>query len=60
VGDTELMPHARALMALGKIRAEIIFHDPVSPRDFAGRKALARHCEDVVSDGYRRLMRALG
>ncbi|WP_416907527.1 MAG: lysophospholipid acyltransferase family protein [Polymorphobacter sp.] len=60
VGDTELMPHARALMALGTIRAEIIFHEAVSPADMGGRKALARHCETVVADGYRRLMRALG
>lgn len=58
VGDTELLPHAQALMALGPIRAEIIFHPPVTPSDHANRKHLAQHCETVISDGYRRLMRA--
>jgi len=58
VGDTELLPHAHALMALGPIRAEIIFHAAITPSDFTNRKHLARHCETVISDGYRRLMRA--
>jgi 1-acyl-sn-glycerol-3-phosphate acyltransferase len=57
VGDTELMPHAMAFMALGRVRAEILFHPPVRAGDFADRKALARHCETVISDGYRTLMR---
>ncbi len=57
IGDTELFPHALAFMALGRVRAEILFHPPVRPADFANRKLLAKHCEDVVSAGYRRLMR---
>ncbi len=57
IGDTELMPHALAFMRLGKVRAEIIFHPPVRRADFADRKALARHCETVIADGYRQLMR---
>ena len=57
IGDTELFPHALAFMALGRVRAEILFHPAVSAGDFANRKALARHCEDAVSEGYRRLMR---
>ncbi len=57
IGDTELMPHAMAFMALGRVRAEIIFHAAVRPADFADRKALARHCEAVVAEGYRNLMR---
>jgi 1-acyl-sn-glycerol-3-phosphate acyltransferase len=57
IGDTELMPHALAFMRLGKVRAEIIFHPAVRRADFADRKAMARHCEAVISDGYRRLMR---
>ena len=51
------MPHALAFMRLGKVRAEIIFHPAVRRADFADRKAMARHCEAVISDGYRRLMR---
>ena len=57
IGDTELMPHAMAFMRLGKIRAELIFHEPVRPGDYAGRKTLARHCETVIARGYRTLMR---
>lgn len=57
IGDTALMPHLLAFMSLGKVRAEIVFHPPVRISDFADRKALARHCQTVVADGYRRLMR---
>jgi 1-acyl-sn-glycerol-3-phosphate acyltransferase len=57
VGDTELMPHATSFMALGSIRAEILFHPPVRAADFPGRKALSRHCETVINTGYRKLMR---
>jgi len=59
IGDTQLMPHAMAFMALGRVRAEIIFHPPVRAGDFADRKVLARHCETVIGEGYRRLMRGL-
>jgi 1-acyl-sn-glycerol-3-phosphate acyltransferase len=57
VGDTQLMPHAAGLMALGRIKAELLFHPPVRAGDFSNRKALARHCEDQIAEGYRRLMR---
>lgn len=57
VGETELMPHATAFMALGRVRAEIIFHPAVQASDFASRKTLARHCENVIGAGYRKLMR---
>lgn len=57
VGDTELMPHAVGFMGLGRVRAEIRFHAPVRAADFADRKALARHCHSVISDGYRAFMR---
>lgn len=56
IGDTELMPHAMAFMALGRVHAELLFHPPVRAADFANRKLLARHCETVIADGYRRLM----
>jgi 1-acyl-sn-glycerol-3-phosphate acyltransferase len=57
VGDTELMPHATSFMALGRVRAEILFHPPVNAADFPDRKALSRHCETVINTGYRKLMR---
>lgn len=57
IGDTELMPHAITFMSLGRVRADLLFHPPVRPEDFADRKALARHCEAVIAEGYRQLMR---
>ena len=57
IGDTELWPHAVAFTALGRVRAELIFHPPVRVADFAGRKELARHCHDVIAAGYEQLMR---
>jgi 1-acyl-sn-glycerol-3-phosphate acyltransferase len=59
IGDTALMPHLLAFMSLGKVRAEILFHPPVRIGDFPDRKALARHCQDVVADGYQKLMRGI-
>lgn len=58
VGDTALMPHAVDFMALGQVRAELIFHAAVAASDFAHRKALTLHCQTVITQGYRRLMRS--
>jgi len=58
VGDSELLPHARAFAALGRIRAELVFHAPVSAAAFPDRKALAQYCETQISEGYRQLMRS--
>lgn len=57
IGDVGLTSHAVQFMNLGRVRAEIIFHEAVRAGDFPDRKALARHCHAVVADGYRRLMR---
>ena len=60
VGDSELKPHIAAFMRLGKIRADILVHEAVHPTDFADRKVLARHCQEVVAAGYARLMHGTG
>ena len=57
VGDTELAPHAITFAGLGRVTAEILFHDPIDPAEHADRKALARHCHTLIAAGYRRLMR---
>ncbi|MCS6985917.1 MAG: 1-acyl-sn-glycerol-3-phosphate acyltransferase [Sphingomonadaceae bacterium] len=57
IGDMALAPHALALSRMGRIRARILCHEPVRPADFPDRKALARHCRQVVEAGYRRLVR---
>jgi len=56
VGDV-LQPHIADFMRLGKIQAEIQIHKPVRLADFPDRKELARHCQQVVSEGYSKLMR---
>ncbi len=56
VGDAELWPHAVAFTALGRVRAELIFHEPLNVADFADRKILSRHCREVIAGGYERLM----
>ena len=57
IGDIDLAPHALDCMRLGRIDARILCHPPVRRSDFADRKALARHCQTVIADGYRRLTR---
>jgi 1-acyl-sn-glycerol-3-phosphate acyltransferase len=57
IGDMELAPHAIDFMKLGRVNATILCHPPVKRSDFADRKALARHCHRVISDGYHQLMR---
>lgn len=57
IGDMELGPHAFDCMRLGRIDARILCHDPVRRADFADRKALARHCQTVITRGYQQLMR---
>ncbi len=58
IGDSEIGEHAHDFTRLGHVRAEILMHEAVSPSDFANRKALAKHCERAVADGYAKLMRA--
>lgn len=53
-GLMELGGHAMTLLGLGRIVIDIYFHPVVEPRDFAGRKALARHCEHVIARGLAR------
>lgn len=57
IGDMELGSHALDFMRLGRIEARILCHAPVRRVDFADRKALARHCQTVISAGYRQLTR---
>lgn len=57
VGEVPLEPHIADFMRLGSVTAEILIHPPVRRADFASRKELARHCQEVVAQGYARLMR---
>lgn len=55
LGDDLLVPQMLKMLKLGRVTAEVIFHPPVRRSDFADRKALARHCHQVVADGLARL-----
>jgi len=50
-GDMELAPHLWRALGMGTIGVDVVFHEPVRLEDFGSRKALAQHCEKVVSDG---------
>lgn len=48
-GDLSFGRHlVRVLAQPRQGRVELVFHDPVAVADFANRKVLARHCEDVI------------
>lgn len=47
-GDMEMASHLWFLSKLGELTVEVTFHPPVSRADFANRKALAAHCDQVV------------
>lgn len=57
-GDVTLAPHALDFMRLGRIEAELRLHPAVRAADFGCRKAMARHCEQVIAGGYAAAMRA--
>ena len=57
IGDMALGSHALDFMRLGRIEARLMCHDPVSRADFRDRKALARHCQSVISTGYKSMTR---
>jgi 1-acyl-sn-glycerol-3-phosphate acyltransferase len=50
-GDMELEPHFLALLGLGRIDVDVIFHEPVKSSDFSSRKTLAAHCHAQVRAG---------
>ncbi|WP_456388153.1 lyso-ornithine lipid O-acyltransferase [Profundibacter sp.] len=53
-GDMELAPHLLKTLAARKSGAvQVIYHAPVAVADFAGRKALAKYCEDTVRSGLK-------
>lgn len=50
-GDMDLPAHLWRMLGLGRVRAEVILHAPVTIDDFPDRKAMAEHCERVVAEG---------
>ena len=50
-GDMSMASHAFALLGLGRITIEVLFHPVVTYDSFATRKALSEHCQSVVAAG---------
>jgi 1-acyl-sn-glycerol-3-phosphate acyltransferase len=48
-GDMDLAPHLWAVAGLGRIEVEVIFHEPTTLAQAGSRKALAHHCESLIS-----------
>jgi 1-acyl-sn-glycerol-3-phosphate acyltransferase len=48
-GDMDLAPHLWEVAGLGRIEVEVIFHAPLTLAEAGSRKALAQHCESVIS-----------
>ncbi|MBB4265565.1 lysophospholipid acyltransferase family protein [Roseospira visakhapatnamensis] len=59
-GDMDLASHLWAVLGLGRVTAEVVFHAPLRADGTASRKALARHCERVVSAGTAALLAGHG
>lgn len=49
--DMDLAPHLWGVLAAGQVTVTVQFHPVVTIDQFGSRKELARHCEDVVSQG---------
>lgn len=50
-GDMVMTNHFWTLLGSGNLSVDVIFHDPISLRNFKSRKELAKHCEQKVSAG---------
>jgi len=48
-GDMELVPHLWHFLGLGPLDVELAFLEPVTIENFADRKAMAIHCQDVIA-----------
>lgn len=48
-GDMALMPHLWHLLKLGSIEVELRFLPPVTLHEMNGRKQLAQHCREVIT-----------
>ncbi|MCW5772241.1 MAG: 1-acyl-sn-glycerol-3-phosphate acyltransferase, partial [Rhodospirillaceae bacterium] len=48
-GDMDMFSHLWGIVGLGRSTVVVEFHEPVTIRDFAGRKQLAAYCQAVVA-----------
>ncbi len=48
-GDMDMAPHAWQAIGMGILNIVVEFHAPVTLEEFGSRKALAKHCQDVIA-----------
>lgn len=53
-GDMTLVKHVWEVFRIGGFTVDIVFHPPVSIKDFGDRKLLADHCQRAVAEGVDR------
>ncbi len=49
-GDAELVPHLMEFLKLGAMQVELHFLPPVTMNMYSDRKALAQHCQQVITE----------
>jgi 1-acyl-sn-glycerol-3-phosphate acyltransferase len=49
-GDVDMLPHMWRLLGLGTVTARVHFHEPLDPKDYGNRKALAKASYEAVSE----------
>ncbi len=52
IGDMTLMPHLKEFLSLGKIRVQVVMHNPIESDENTDRKKLAKKCEELVAGSY--------
>jgi len=50
-GDMDIAEHIWTMLGLGIITVEVTYHAPVTIDDVGSRKAMSRHCHEVVARG---------
>ena len=53
-GEMTMVTHLFTLLGLGRVTIDVKFHDPVSRKQFNGRKQMAQYCRQIVSAGASR------
>lgn len=57
-GDMTLPPHLFAMLGLGRVTAEVMFHPVLDQAAYPSRKALAEACRQIVAAGVEQARRA--
>ena len=53
-GDMDLPPHFWELLKVGRIKAVIEFHKPISSTEMASRKAMSKQCQETIAASVER------